>query len=140
MTTVLYKPGETKIYTQIATKDNGDQVCGYSGDPVKPFLDDGYIIADLDDVLPMLEQAQKSQLCKPWVEITAEQWEDALECLPPQNWQREKGREMFTMLERTCGNISEHYARIESRYFSANRDISEEYGKLYNEIKKAFDL
>lgn len=44
--------------------------------------------------------------------ITAEEYEEALECLPPKGWIRTGGAESFKMSELTSGNMTAIYVRL----------------------------
>lgn len=43
--------------------------------------------------------------------ITEEQWEDALEALPPQDWKRVNGVESFKFMEYYWGNVTSIYCK-----------------------------
>lgn len=44
--------------------------------------------------------------------ITEEQWFDALEALPPQEWRGDRSAESFKFLERQAGRVTSIYARV----------------------------
>ena len=52
------------------------------------------------------------------VEITEEQFWDALECLPPEGWINRQHEESFKMCEYYSGNITSIYARVDGRYWT----------------------
>lgn len=56
---------------------------------------------------------------QPIIEITADQFHEALGALPPMAWRTEDGVERFLMSELTHGRITRQYARLGDRYFSA---------------------
>jgi hypothetical protein len=60
-----------------------------------------------------------------------------LECLPPEKWETLNGIEFFRMMETLTGNITAHYAKTGTRYFSANRERQKDYAALWFEVNKA---
>jgi len=136
---VLYKPGETSIRTIVTGGQDGKLACCYTGKPAEFFVDQGYVVAELDDILPRLAQAQRDRWCGPWREISEEDWMEMLGCLPPGKWLKGEGRELFRMTERTSGLITGHYARIGDRYFCAQREITAEYAELFEEIERELE-
>lgn len=58
------------------------------------------------------------------VEISREDFIDALEVLPPCRWKRHGDTESFYMSEFTYGSITAHYVRINTRYFHFSDDAS----------------
>ena len=85
----------------------------------------------------MIDEAQAAHYLNDWKEITADEWQDALEVLPPEKWQTVAGVEIFRMMERLTGNITAHFARIGDRYFCANRRTSADYADLAAEVASA---
>ena len=53
----------------------------------------------------------------PPVRITEEQFNDARDMLPPDNWRRLGRVEVFTMSEKLSGDMTRVYARVEDVYF-----------------------
>jgi len=136
---VIYKPGERHI--QSATyinKDGVERVQFTGGKTLDEYMADkvgqGFEVMPYDMAAPMMEAAQLAAYCKPWQEITKEQWWDMLEVLPPEKWQKVAGVEIFRMCEYTSGTVTGHYARLGERYFSANRDIRTDYADIAGEI------
>ena len=64
-------------------------------------------------------------LAGPLLEITEEQWDEALNCLPPMRWEHRDGVERFLMVEMLSGSITAQYARLGSRYFVRNVDAAD---------------
>jgi len=59
-------------------------------------------------------------------EITEEQWYDALECLPPENWYWiNEDVNIFTMCEYYTGTVSGRYLKIKStgKFYSCTMDV-----------------
>ena len=138
---VIYKPGERNIQsTTYVDKDGVERVQYTGGKTLAEYMAD---MSDLDpdlqvmpyeEAAPMMWAAQIAEYCKPWQEITKEQWWDMLEVLPPEKWQKVAGVEIFRMCEYTSRTVTGHYARLGERYFSANRDIGTDYADIASEI------
>jgi len=126
---VLYKAGETRIRTVV--KDNK---CVYSGEPVDALISDGYKIMNIDEAMPLVERAQEEKYCLPWVEVSAEEWDDCINVLPPVDWRTTNGINMFRMSEMLTGDITAHYARVNGRFFCANRRRSIPHHELTAEL------
>ena len=62
-------------------------------------------------------ECEQVYLDRPIVEITAERFEDMLDCLPPLDWTRRDGVERFNCREMTYGAVTNQYARYGNRYF-----------------------
>lgn len=88
----------------------------------------------MDEACELVESAQAAEYIGDWKEITAEEWQDALEVLPPEKWRNVHGVEIFRMMEYLTGNITGHYARLGERYFCANRRTTAEYADLAAEV------
>lgn len=137
---VIYKPGERHIQsTTYICSDTGVERVQYTGGKtLEEYMADkagqGLEVMPYDMAAPMMEAARIAEYCKPWREITKEQWWDALEVLPPEKWQKVAGVEIFRMSEYTSGTVTGHYARLGGRYFSANRDIRTKYADISGEI------
>ena len=90
------------------------------------------------------ERAQKasvSRYCEPVKEITEEQYNEALNILPPEDWQHGSGWSAFRMCEYMSGNITGHYMVMDGRHFFAFRPAGRNtYTELAAEIRKAFNL
>lgn len=71
------------------------------------------------------------------IEITEEQFSDALECLPPVRWTNTPEGESFKMSERLSGNITGIYCRIESRFFCFNGPINTHHAAALEKCRAA---
>jgi nicotinamide mononucleotide adenylyltransferase len=79
--------------------------------------------------------AALSEYCKPVEEITAEQFNEWLNVLPPENWQNGREVNIFRMSEYYTGKITRHVARVDGRYFTALREAGPDtYHHLVTEI------
>ena len=136
---VIYKPGERNIQsTTYVDKDGIERVQYTGGKTLAEYMADmagrGFEVMPYEEAARMIWAAQIAEYCKPWQEITKEQWWDMLEVLPPEKWQKVAGVEIFRMSEYTNGTVTGHYARLGERYFSANRDIRTDYADIAGEI------
>lgn len=130
-TPVLYRKGETHIR---ATVVDG-KTCAYSGDPIQPFLDDGYELMPMGEAWPLVEAAQVAKYVGEWIETTREDYWEHLECLPPEAWYRGEHFESFRMCEYMTGNITAHYVQIGDRYFTANRQTTLKPAELEEQVR-----
>ncbi len=71
-------------------------------------------VEDLEEFTARKEKA----LCTDPVEISQDQYWEFLECLPPKNWQIERLRESFEMIEHTSGRVTQICVRLGRRYFA----------------------
>jgi len=135
---VIYKDGETNLHTVTYTDAQGVERCAYSDLTVSEYLkaNPGTVAISFDEALERIAKAEDAAYIKPWTEISADAWMEALEVLPPQKWQTVDGVELFRMSEYTTGNITAHYARTGDRHFCANRRTSDAYEKLAAEIRE----
>lgn len=73
------------------------------------------ILIHVSEAILIMEEANIDKVAKP---ISKEQFWDALECLPPQNWVRREFTESFKMCEYLTGQITSIYVRIGKEYFT----------------------
>lgn len=73
-----------------------------------------YTEAEFSALVAEHERAQ----CTPATEETLEQWDDALDVLPPCRWHRYAGIGLFHISERLQGNLVSWHADVGGRYFS----------------------
>ena len=129
---VIYKLGERHIQTTIK-----DGVCAYSKTPVKEYLEakgPEYIFCKWEEALRLIEKAEKEAFDKPMVEITKEEYWEALECLPPLMWTKcGNGDEFFFMSEFYSGNYTALFMKKGEKYYTAIRICDRE--KAYAEYK-----
>lgn len=83
-------------------------------------------------------RVDEARLCLPWLEITEDQWDEALNVLPPENWQQTRGLNCFRMCEYMTGNFTGHYIRIFGRHFTAIREARRDYEPYAQEIRAQF--
>lgn len=147
--TVIYQAGETNIQSIVYLDKEGMERVQYSGclrDKEKDLTVDEYLEAEnnkkllvmpFHEALGLINRAEELVFDTKgkWTEITVEQYDDALGCLPPQKWQTVDGVNLFQISEHASGNITAHYAVYKGRYFTAHRRTSDKYETLAEEIK-----
>jgi hypothetical protein len=143
-TLAIYKHGEMSLQTT-AYDDNGVIRCRFSGYlagkekdlTVDEYLatHEGFKCLPIDEAIKHIHDTESIKLIGSWVEITEDQYMEALECLPPQKWLTVDRVNIFRMSEYTTGNITAHYARTANRYFTALRRTSVSYETIAQEVK-----
>jgi len=78
----------------------------------------GAVRMAFDDALKSIDALQTARFVKPVSEVSEEDFTYALEVLPPSDWKSWLGVESFKMIERTCGSITQIFARCGDRYFT----------------------
>lgn len=96
-----------------------DGICPYTKKSAEDYNKDGYSILTWEDFYKVEDQYLDS-ICGDWKEITAEQFEDALNVLPPLRW--ENGG--FFMSERYTADVTGFYQQIGDRYFTSYQRLS----------------
>lgn len=92
--------------------------------------DDDLDVLPLSAAIELAEAASVARYCSGWHEISADDWQEALNCLPPENWQKVLGVSIFRCSERLTGNITAHYAQVGSRYWCANLPTTTRYTEI----------
>lgn len=144
-THAIYQRGETHIQNTAHTKDDGTLVAAYTdGELASEYVgrknserksgEPEYEILPFDEAMPLIQAAQENKYCDNWTEITKEQWDDALNVMPPEKWRTEQGVEIFRMCEYLTGDITCHYARLDNRYFASNQRTSTPYDIIAKEV------
>lgn len=65
-------------------------------------------------------------------EVTEEQFDDALNVLPPLYWTTINGVEMFCMREMYTGTYTNQYARIGDKYYTTMVDVTDKSTWIHN--------
>ena len=131
MNKVFYVPGNASAIDYVRRREDGVDVSYFTGMTLDELQAEypGAIVGSEDDFLLQMESAC---ITEPEV-ISAEQYEDALEALPPQDWRGAGSREeSFKFMERYAGRVTSIYARVGANHFRF-RDI---YTLPHSEIIK----
>lgn len=132
---VIYKLGELHVQTIVK---NG--MCAYTNCTIEEYLQikgEGYIFCSWEEALKHIEEAEKKKFNKPMIEIDLEEYEDALNCLPPLKWTKlgRKNDELFFMSEFYTGNYTALYIRKDGKHYTAIRECNlDKAVKEYNTL------
>jgi len=74
------------------------------------------------------------------VEITADDYTEALDCMPPTQWITRSGVESFRFTERIYGCVTTIYARAGDRYFKFDDRLLIMHDEVVAKVKKACGL
>ena len=91
----------------------------------KEYLDAKYEVMTFDEYLKRQKEAMVSGEV---LEVTKEDFENALNCLPPLKWCTKNNMEMFCIREMYTGTYTTQYAfnLVDSKYYSAMVDVTDE--------------
>ena len=130
-TPAVWDPATGRIYTFLT--DAGRSRWG--GETVEELQQRGAVSPDAL-VLPWLEaerlhnEADRARYCTGPELITAERFDEMLNCLPPERWSRSAGAESFRFGERLAGPIASFFLRIGTDYWQINEDQSTTHDEL----------
>lgn len=96
----------------------------------------GAVLCDYATMKPQIDAAMAANFVRPPVEITKEQFWDALEVLPPLDWRNDGVSESFKLRELTCGSYTNIYARIGEKYFNLADDVSTPHAFIINKCQQ----
>ena len=140
----IYQTGKTSIETACLAGDGETLKSPYTGELFENLLIElnnkreagspEFEIMLLDEAVPLMEESQKTKYCGAWVEITEEEWQDALEVLPPEKWETVRGVNIFRMCEYLTGNITAHYAKLQGKFYVRNCSTDETYEELAGQV------
>lgn len=132
----VYVDGETNLrafLTQRGLTEGGKTVAQVRAE--KP--DRKILVLPLGEAMKRIEAAQDAAYLTPWHEIDAEQYDEMLNVLPPQKWERIGSVSIFRMCEYMTSNITGHYAQVGNRYFAGQfRTSSPSYAEHAAELLK----
>lgn len=94
-------------------------ICPYTGRTAASYIAEGYAILEEDEFFNMVASWEDS-LCGDWKEVTEEDYDDALNVLPPVGWYGGG----FFMSERYTGNVSSFYQKLNGKYYSSLQRMS----------------
>jgi hypothetical protein len=132
-------PGKTNAQDGVKEHlETGELFGMYSGDTVDEMKErTGAVLRDADE---FIAESEKAMTTDP-VEITEEQYEYALEVLPPCDWQHGNGNQSFYMSEFYSGDVTTFYVRLGKCHYSfmAPRGRGETYMSHAKRVKKVMD-
>lgn len=90
----------------------------YTGKTVADYRNEGYHILSEADFDTLVKQYERS-ICGDWKEISAEEYDSALNVLPPLKWYNGG----FFCSEMLTGSISDFYQQIGNKFFVSLQDV-----------------
>lgn len=132
-----HQPEESapRVIDSVLIDDNGVQRGRYSGETLEQISTryPNALIGDIDAVIADQEQACRTQPTA----CTEEDFFDALDMLPPEDWVTVNGVESFKMMERLSGRMTGIFARLGKTYwqFTDRCDLSAE--SIAEKIKRS---
>ena len=106
---------DKKNFTGIAKTFLFNGICPITKKTRAEFIADGYTVLSDDDYFSFLEEWENKNFIGKWKEITEEEYNDALNVLPPVAWY-DGG---FFISERYTSNISDFYQKYNGRYYTS---------------------
>ena len=142
----VFKRGDISLKTITYLDDEGKERAAWTSKEAG--TDDALLpdyLAELDPseewvVLPFEEAVREvhsnrnRSFCEPPRSISSEEWHTALEVLPPEGWERNKGVEGFCSSEFLIGNLTSHYVRCNDLCLVAVRPFRTSYAEILREF------
>ena len=146
-THMILQAGHHRPETTVTTSDLG-QFADYTGGQTaanylaeknanRPEGSPEFVMVAYADGRAMCLAAEDAQFLEPWKECTEERYQDMLEVLPPQKWERVNGVSIFRMSEYYTSDITRHFAHVGGKYFEGRFRTS---GPSYTEHSVAIRL
>ena len=131
---VLYKEGDTSIYTVL----NDNDCCIYSGENIKTIQKENNNIKKMTfpEALEKINIELKNKYSDKWKRITKEKYWEMLEVLPPKKYGSVGNATMFAMSEFMESCYTEHFIEYKNKYYCAIRDFTIKPDVLLFELKK----
>jgi hypothetical protein len=128
--TTIYSHTSGRIHTVL----NAEGLCRYSGKTFGQLKSDtGEDLESMSflQALELTEAASRARYCHGPRPISKESYEEMLNVLPPENWQRGVGYGFFRLSERLSGSIASFFVRIGDSYYQINEDEDTDPGELF---------
>lgn len=134
---VFFTPDHLTIVDMAVQREDGVLVSHYMRETVEQMSirHPGVYIETMENAIRLKEEVLKSAP----VEITEEDFMEALECLPPLNWVGENGAASFKMMEFYSGRITGVYVRLAERYFVFNDVFSITHDEAVAKVKASLN-
>jgi hypothetical protein len=121
----LWDPATKRIYTFMIPGANESLVCAFGGQTLAKMIASGDVSADArivpqDEALALQEATDRQRFCIGPQRITAERFDEMLNCLPPQLWTRFNSQESFRISEPLTSGIWTWCVRIGDHHFTLN--------------------
>lgn len=105
--------------------------CVYYGKPEKWYLENGYQLYT-EAGLDILFEERRKEMSKDWVEVSEEDYYDALEVLPPLKWY-DGG---FYISEATWADMHAFYIKYNGKYYSSCQSVFDKREDIVNKLKE----
>ena len=105
--------------------------CLYSKKPESYYIENDYLIVT-EEEFEAIHEKYLNDICNNWEEITEDQFEDALNVLPPMRW-RNGG---FYMSERYTGDVSDFYQEKDGKYYTSLQRLSYDRGEIMDNLRE----
>jgi len=89
---------------------------------------------------PLEKAWQRERYCTGPARITAEAFDDALNCLPPQGWVNTGSHESFKMSEMLTGDLTACYVRLGQSHWVLNESVFTSHDELIEQVIEAAAL
>lgn len=119
---------------RVQTALNAQGVCMFTGKTVEQMQQettDALEVMPFTQALDLADAATRAQYCTGPRRINQERYEEMLNVLPPENWQRGVGYSCFRLSERLSGTIASFFVRIGDSYYQINEDENADPGALF---------
>lgn len=108
-----------KDYKGIVKTAIRDGKCLYYGTPEEEYIKQGYLIVTEEEFEPIHEK-YLNDMCNNWKEISEDQFENALDVLPPLRW-RNGG---FYISEMYTSDVTNFYQQLGDKFYTSYQRLS----------------
>ena len=130
MSTAIFSHTSGRLHTALTPEG----VCIFSGKTFEQMRQESGEVLELMpfvQALELTEAASRARYCQGPERISQERYEEMLNVLPPENWQRGVGYSCFRLSERLSGAIASFFVRIGDSYYQINEDEDANVGELF---------
>jgi len=103
----------------------------YTGETEEDYIAKGYAVMTDGEFQALLDEHERS-ICGHWQEITEEDYEDALDVLPPALWHNGG----FFLSERYTGTISSFYQRLNGKFYTSLQDMKTPRREILDDLNR----
>jgi hypothetical protein len=139
-THVFYQPGSYSIVDAAILREGQSAYTGWYSGETQEELQAKYPGATLhtwEEAKPLMEAATNLNFKEPVRRTDKESFFYMLELLPPENWVSDHRGESFMMMERTCGDITEIFARAGRDYFTLTDSCTLTHDEIMGRVEQA---
>jgi hypothetical protein len=121
----IYIPGQTHIETAVNPETG---VSCYGPETLADYP--GAVQITLDDATARIEAINRANHCTGPKRVTAEEYSEALECLPPLDWTFGNGSASFKMCEMLTGTLTSIYFKVGENHYVLTDDVFLSHNQL----------